>query len=509
MRELLVVALIVCCGCSASPWKAGTAAAGVAAAGSLTAAPNSSAGAGGATASGPASAATPAATPSPAVSRAATTQKPDPKEVDELVAQLSLDAAGKAKLTEDLMRTDPALWPAVKQSFQATLAYQRQSERRGAVAAAVSKPSTSDTAAEDAAPPPAADSAPARGRSRQKTTPAPEANLAAERTASQAPSPAPSNSLPGPEPSGPESRSERRDGLPRRLAASDDRVPARLSAAGTGKKSEKLPAKSNERANSREADDEADVVAAAYVAPAAAGSDHWQDHLAAAIKSLEAELRQSTPTSNDAARQARLRLLCIAADRRSEALRPIPSISPTVQDFWSQELYGLAAWLDTDRTTDPSRRAAEAQRQLAGAVSRLGELAPLAIRNLTFIKAVNSYGDYEPIEKCEFAPGQEVLLYAEVDNFKSEETPKGFSTELHGSYEIFDAAGKRVIGRELTKTAERCRNQRRDFFVGYQFRLPKQLIYPGKHTLQLTVEDLKSQKIGQSSVEFSIKGAAD
>ena len=40
--------------------------------------------------------------------------------------------------------------------------------------------------------------------------------------------------------------------------------------------------------------------------------------------------------------------------------------------------------------------------------------------------------------------------------------------------------------------------------MGYEFRLPDR-IYPGKHTLQLTVEDLKSKKVGQSTVDFTVK----
>jgi hypothetical protein len=31
-------------------------------------------------------------------------------------------------------------------------------------------------------------------------------------------------------------------------------------------------------------------------------------------------------------------------------------------------------------------------------------------------------------------------------------------------------------------------------------------INPGNYTLQLTIEDLKSQKVGQTSVELTIKG---
>lgn len=189
-------------------------------------------------------------------------------------------------------------------------------------------------------------------------------------------------------------------------------------------------------------------------------------------------------------------------------MRPIPSASPATQDCWSQMIYGLATWMDTERVPDASRRAAEARQQLVAAANRLGELAPLLVRNASFVKEVKSYGDVTTFDKTEFTPGQEVLLYAELENFKSEETPKGFHTQFRGSYEIFDARGQRVTAQELGKTEEHCRSYRRDFFLVYDFRLPKR-IYSGRHTLQLTVEDLHGQKIGQSSLEFTVKASGE
>jgi hypothetical protein len=201
-------------------------------------------------------------------------------------------------------------------------------------------------------------------------------------------------------------------------------------------------------------------------------------------------------------------MLYLLADRREDALRPIPSAPPAVQEFWSQELYGLATWLDSRRVSDPSRRAGESKPALAGAVHRLGELAPLVVRSLTFITEVKSYGVYKPFAKNEFTPGQELLLYAEVEDFKSEDTPKGFHTVLQGSYQIFDGRGQRVASHELNTVEEYCRNARRDFYIPYNLTLPKR-IYAGKHTLQLTLVDQKSQKIGQASVEFGVKDGAE
>ena len=45
---------------------------------------------------------------------------------------------------------------------------------------------------------------------------------------------------------------------------------------------------------------------------------------------------------------------------------------------------------------------------------------------------------------------------------------------------------------------------RRDYFIGYPLRLPKR-IYPGRHTVQLTVEDTLGHKVGQSTIELAVK----
>ena len=504
MRTLVLLALLAAGGCSAPPWATGAASSALVSNGGSAASPNPAA--------APQTAGTTGAAgnPSQPATRGAIAQKPDPRAVDELVARIaereSLDPAAKAKLADDLRQTDPALWPALMQYFQAAVAYRRQVAERELSAAgpsperpAASPPDFAVLPADAAASPGTAPSTPSA-----REVASGLADLASGRAAGPPPCPAPLAAPGAPGAPLPEARSEPRDGPPRLLAAGENRAPARGEREAVGQRAEGPPDKSDGRPPARPSADNKGVVAASYVAPTAPRGDPWQDHLDMATKALEAELRQAPPSSGDVAKQARLRLLYLAANRREDAVRPIRSVSPAVQDFWSQEMYGLAAWLDAERTTDPARRAAEARQQLSTALCRLGELAPLGVRNLTFVKEVKSYGDITPFEKTEFAPGQEVLLYAEVENFKSEEDPKGFQTEFRGSYEIFDARGQRVSAQELGKTSERCRNPRRDFFVIYDFRLPKR-IYPGKHTLQLTVEDLKSQKIGQSSVDFSIK----
>jgi len=436
----------------------------------------------------------------PAASSPAAKQRPDPQAVDDFVAKIaereSLDAAARARLADDLSQTDPALWPALMQYFQAAMAYRRQAEQKDTAGV---DPRT----ASSAGTPLPLGMANAKASSTKETLLQPDSRGLSRPESSGRPPSLPSHA--------PERETwGRLSSLPSDASeqAAAESPPALLQDTAPRPTIDRVPQRPDSRMSMRGVAGEEGVVAASYVAPGGSVADQWPERLDAAIKLLESEARQSPQTSADVARQARLRLLYLAAGRRDDALRPLQSVSPAMQDSWSQMLYGLATWMDTERITDPARRAAETRQQLIAAANRLGEMAPLVVRNLSFAKEVRSFGDVVPFDKSEFTPGQEVLLYVELENFKSEETPKGFHTQFRGSYEVFDARGQRVTSQELGKTEETCRNRRRDFFLIYDLRLPKR-IYSGKHTLKLTVEDLNRQEIGQASLDFTVKAGAE
>lgn len=281
------------------------------------------------------------------------------------------------------------------------------------------------------------------------------------------------------------------------------------------------------------------VIQASYIAEEQKNADHaetserkapagvkasltadWKERLDEAIAALESQLETAaagktnsgteqanvagaTATPSPAADHARLRIMRLLAGRRDDALAEMPLDDAAVRDFWSKEIFGLDVLLAAQKTAQEGNRAAEAKRHLSEAVLSLGEAATLEVRNLAFCSEVQSYGAIKRFEKTEFAPGQRLILYAEVENFRSENMPKGYHSSLRSSFQIYDAEGRRVHERESTTTEEYCLSPRRDYFIGCDFTLPAN-IYPGRHTLKLTVEDLKSRKVGESSIEFTI-----
>ncbi|HEX4142904.1 MAG TPA: hypothetical protein VHY91_05080 [Pirellulales bacterium] len=229
----------------------------------------------------------------------------------------------------------------------------------------------------------------------------------------------------------------------------------------------------------------------------------WHAHLKAAIRGMERETADPPSTTAAIGRHAGLRLLNLVDGDRDGALRPLAGVSATQQDFWSQQLFGLSTYLDAERTPDDARRAAAAAVHMRDANLKLGDMATLMVRNVAFATEVSSYGVYKKFDHYEFHSGQEVLLYAEVENFKSAATDQGFHTALRSSYQILDNRGARVDQKEFEVSEEHCQNPRRDYFIRYFVWMPKR-IYGGTYTLQLTVEDTLSQKIGQASIEFTV-----
>jgi len=384
----------------------------------------------------------------------------------------TLDPATRDRIMADMQRTDPALWPALMHQFRATAAYRNRTQGRPADAGPMQAASAPGQFQ------PAGDPALTANRTNQLMPGSVAANVAQPAAAEQ---PATVNRLPVANSRMEPPRNTPSGNYPRTPAA--ELVPRR--------ETQQMAANSG------------GVVKTSYEA---SGEGAWRSELQEAIRSLESQVVATPRTPDEIAQHARLRVLYMLADRRDEAVRPIPEVPPAMQDFWSKQVFGMSTWLDTNKTADSTKRAAETKWILDEAVKRLGESAPLVVRNLAFCTAVQSYGSTTEFKKYEFEPNQTVLLYAEVENFTSVSTEKGYHTSLKSSYQILDANGRRVESHDFTtNTEDHCDNSRRDFFIYYQLRLPER-IYPGKHTLQLTIEDLKSKKIGQSSIDFTVKG---
>ena len=219
------------------------------------------------------------------------------------------------------------------------------------------------------------------------------------------------------------------------------------------------------------------------------------------------------PGDNEVSRQlylrkhVQLRLLNLIAGQTDRALQPIPGIDSVDQEFWQQMLWGLANYFDTQGMPESSERATQTITQLRIAAARLQEKARLELHNVAFCHKISGYGNYQRFKRDEFTPGQQVLLYAEVADFKSEPTPDGqFRTLMKSTLEVLEGGptGRLVESLPLSPSEDRCRNQRRDYYHSYEFAIP-QSCNAGPHTLQLRVEDQLGKKSAVTRLNFTVQ----
>jgi hypothetical protein len=404
----------------------------------------------------PATAPVSAAIPSPEVSP--TDFQSNEQDLRRVMAEAHRLGAENPALAEPLLAelkaSDPSLWPLVVESFRARLAYGQELRQKEAIAARSALQPTVIQPTGPVTPP--------------SHTP---------------PSPAESNVA--------------------RLPATDQAilVPETVNPLDG---STTTTVQFDPRASAESEDDTSEIVAASYEEHK---TDRWQSLLSDAIRRLQTELENSPLGKETNAQRTRLRLLQLAAGRSEAASIPEPVRSKDeawLSRFWTSEMALLGTVLDTNAAEPSPKRLAAAGRHLAGASASLSEAAPLEVRHPAFCRAIHSFGSIKRFEDYTFRPNQRVLLYCEVENFRAEHTPHGYHTSLQSRYEIVDADGKEVYRYEPAPTEEFCANRRRDYFLGCDFRLPRQLKL-GDYTLIVTVEDLKNGKTGQATVDFAVK----
>ncbi|HEY1603187.1 MAG TPA: hypothetical protein VGG64_26520 [Pirellulales bacterium] len=441
----------------------------------------------------------------------------EPRALNDVMVQLhsigTVDPGVQARLIDDMQKTDPSLWPHLMQTYRSSLAYQGRGpaslQQPGAAASVGTMPGTLPPEVRDGRAVSVASSMQAAPLTPQQSPwsalalpAAASAGQVALKEAAPQQVTSPSAAPPAPataiataaDPSKPASPPQ----TPQ-PAASLAEPPQLVVAAATP-----IPPPSTAQSAAATKPDEKSSPAVQPVVYTAATDPTTSAALTAAIAALEQQAQTPTKDATDVSRQASLRMLYLAAGRRDDALKPIAGASPAEQEYWSKQLAGMATLLDVQTTPDASQRVAAAHQRLTETANRIGQLSPLVVKNIAFCTDVASYGVVTKFAEKEFAPGQPVLLYAEVENFKSDESPKGFHTALKSSYQVLDKQGAKMASVDPQTMEEYCQNPRRDYFVRYRLNLPKPLP-DGAYTLQLTIEDTLGQKTGKASLDFTVK----
>jgi hypothetical protein len=94
------------------------------------------------------------------------------------------------------------------------------------------------------------------------------------------------------------------------------------------------------------------------------------------------------------------------------------------------------------------------------------------VRNSCFATRVRAWGAVDRFTENRFRPGQEVIVYFELDGLSAGESPAGFTTCIDTTLTLVDGAGRSVDEWSFEPIAETCRSKRHDYFARYVVRIP-------------------------------------
>ncbi len=165
--------------------------------------------------------------------------------------------------------------------------------------------------------------------------------------------------------------------------------------------------------------------------PGSADETYLLEGIQKVIALMEAETARLKPGATFVEREeyirrhAELRMLYLMSRQPTLAQQAIPGTDAETQEFWTALMWALSNYFDNESIGDPAERAAVSLDRLRIAEQHLQTLARLEVRSLAFCDRIDGFGAYHPFERDVFRPGQPVLLYAEVRNFKTDVTPSG------------------------------------------------------------------------------------
>jgi len=96
----------------------------------------------------------------------------------------------------------------------------------------------------------------------------------------------------------------------------------------------------------------------------------------------------------------------------------------------------------------------------------------LAIHNPCFASRVRAWGVVDAFEQHTFQPGQELIVYFELEELSSRESPAGHSTSVDTVFQLVNSDGARLGQWSFEPIEETCRSPRRDYFARYFLRIP-------------------------------------
>jgi hypothetical protein len=126
-----------------------------------------------------------------------------------------------------------------------------------------------------------------------------------------------------------------------------------------------------------------------------------------------------------------------------------------------------------------------------------------AVSNACFATRVRGWGNVERFPSTTFRPGQEVIVYFELDRLQIRSAADGHTTGIDSNFRLVDGAGERVGQWSFEPIVETCPAPRRDYFARYFLRIPEDA-KPGRHRLEWSVTDTVAGASRQAHLDLDV-----
>jgi hypothetical protein len=128
----------------------------------------------------------------------------------------------------------------------------------------------------------------------------------------------------------------------------------------------------------------------------------------------------------------------------------------------------------------------------------------LAVRNACFVSRVRAWGVVDKFPEAVFRPGQDVIVYFELEAPTTRTSPAGHTTSIDTIFRLFDADGRQVGQWDFEPIDETCLAPRRDYFARYFVRIPETAPL-GPYRLELMVTDLVAGVSSQAHLDLEVR----
>jgi len=245
---------------------------------------------------------------------------------------------------------------------------------------------------------------------------------------------------------------------------------------------------------------------APYVPPATMtgyGAGDWQTPLRLTVEQLRYAIEQ-TPNGRTPSQEMRLRMLEMLLGNKAEAAKPMQSADKTINSFMSHQVLGFSELLD-DAAPDGQSKYISAAFRFNNGLMELQNLCPIRLKNVLFILDCIDYGQFLPHPTKEFHPGEEFLVYMEVENLTVNKITDGFEVGVSVSYEILDENAKVVLKQDAGRPAMRTLSRKRDYHLTIPGTIPTSLA-PGQYHIRVSTTDLNddSMQFAQEQIPFRV-----